>query len=195
MVDENGKPMQMVVISELDENMRIVAYTTTDVNGDFALEILNPADRLSIEHHGYISQMVNMTSTPMKIVLKPAENMKEEQLPPIEGEILQICENMPQFPGGEQAMLKYITENTKYPKEAKERGIEGRVLIEVIIDKNGKIREPKIILSNDQSLNNEAMRVVRGMPDWEPGTLRGETKNVRYSIPFKFQIPATTAKE
>lgn len=193
--DENGKPLEKVSIVETNRYGGKYTKAETDVNGDFALEILNPVNRLSIEHHGYISQMVNMTSTPMKIVLRPAENVKEEQLPPIEGEILQICENMPQFPGGEQAMQKFIAENTKYPKEAKERGIEGRVMVEVIIDKNGKIREPKIILSNDQSLNNEAMRVVQSMPDWEPGTLRGEPKNVRYTISFRFQIPVTTAKE
>ena len=199
-VDEQGKPLIMATITEKDEDneMRIWAQKLPNAKGQFTIRVYDLSHYLSVSCPGYETRKIKISGQQLKVVLKESSNttkLSTTDTSPIEGEILRICENMPQFPGGEQAMLKFIADNTKYPKEAKERGIEGRVMVEVIIDKNGKIREPKIILSNDQSLNNEAMRVVQSMPDWEPGTLRGEPKNVRYTISFRFQIPATTAKE
>ena len=199
-VDEQGKPLIMATITEKDEDneMRIWTQKLPNAKGQFTIRVYDLSHYLSVSCPGYETRKVKISGQQLKVVLKESSNttkLSTTDTSPIEGEILQICENMPLFPGGEQAMLKFIAENTKYPKEAKERGIEGRVMVEVIIDKNGKIREPKIILSNDQSLNNEAMRVVQSMPDWEPGTLRGEPKNVRYTISFRFQIPVTTAKE
>ena len=199
-VDEQGKPLIMATITEKDEDneMRIWAQKLPNAKGQFTIRVYDLSHYLFVSCPGYETRKIKISGQQLKVVLKESSNttkLSTTDTSPIEGEILRICENMPQFPGGERAMLKFIAENTKYPKEAKERGIEGRVMIEVIIDKNGKIREPKIILPNDQSLNNEAMRVVQSMPDWEPGALRGEPKNVRYTIPFRFRIPDTTAKE
>ena len=115
-------------------------------------------------------------------------------LPPIEGEILQICENMPHFPGGEQAMLKFIAENAHYPENAQKAGIEGLAVVEFIIDKKGKIHEPRVIKGLTPAFDEEVLRVVRAMPDWEPGTLRGEKKNVRYTLPVSFKIDQATKK-
>lgn len=109
-------------------------------------------------------------------------------LPPIEGEILQICENMPQFPGGEQAMLKFIAENAHYPENAQKAGIEGLAVVGFIVDKKGKIHEPRIIKGLSTEFDEEVLRVVRAMPDWEPGTHRGEKKNVRFTLPVSFKI-------
>ena len=116
-------------------------------------------------------------------------------LPPIEGEILQICENMPHFPGGEQAMLKFIAENAHYPENAQKAGIEGLAVVEFIIDKKGKIHEPRVIKGLTPAFDEEVLRVVRAMPDWEPGTLRGEKKNVRYTLPVSFKIDQATKKQ
>ena len=109
-------------------------------------------------------------------------------LPPIEGEILQICENMPQFPGGEQAMLKFIAENAHYPENAQKAGIEGLAVVGFIVDKKGKSHEPRIIKGLSTEFDEEVLRVVRAMPDWEPGTHRGEKKNVRFTLPVSFKI-------
>ena len=109
-------------------------------------------------------------------------------LPPIEGEILQICENMPQFPGGEQAMLKFIAENAHYPENAQKAGIEGLAVVGFIVDKKGKIHEPRVIKGLTPAFDEEVLRVVRAMPDWEPGTHRGEKKNVRFTLPVSFKI-------
>ena len=109
-------------------------------------------------------------------------------LPPIEGEILQICENMPQFPEGEQAMLKFIAENAHYPENAQKAGIEGLAVVGFIVDKKGKIHEPRIIKGLSTEFDEEVLRVVRAMPDWEPGTHRGEKKNVRFTLPVSFKI-------
>ena len=109
-------------------------------------------------------------------------------LPPIEGEILQICEKMPQFPGGEQAMLKFIAENAHYPKNAQKAGIEGLAVVEFIVDKKGKIHEPRVVKGLAPAFDEEVLRVVRAMPNWVPGTHRGEKKNVRYTLPVSFKI-------
>ena len=116
-------------------------------------------------------------------------------LPPIEGEILQICENMPHFPGGEQAMLKFIAENAHYPENAQKAGIEGLAVVEFIVDKKGKIHEPRVIKGLTRAFDEEVLRVVRAMPDWEPGTLRGEKKNVRYTLPVSFKIDQATKNQ
>ncbi len=98
-------------------------------------------------------------------------------------------ENMPKYPGGMSAMMKFIQENMKYPKEAKEAKKEGRVLCSFIIDKTGAVTEVKVAKSSGtQSLDDEAVRVVSLMPNWEPGTEGGKPVRVIYNIPLVFRL-------
>lgn len=105
-----------------------------------------------------------------------------------ENPIYIIVENMPRFPGGEEALSKYITETIKYPSEAYEAGIHGRVYVKFIIDTAGKVKDPEIIRSVHHLLDEEALRVVGSMPDWQPGTQRGKPVNVYYTVPVNFVI-------
>jgi protein TonB len=92
------------------------------------------------------------------------------------------------FPGGDKAYLDYIKKNMRYPEEAKKKGIEGRVLVQCVIEKDGSHNSYKVIKSADSLLNEEAIRIVKGMPKWIPGNDWGETKRVRYTMPITFKL-------
>ena len=98
-------------------------------------------------------------------------------------------ENMPKYPGGMSAMMKFIQKNMKYPEDAKEAKKEGRVLCSFVIDKTGEVTEVKVVKSSGtQSLDDEAVRVVSLMPNWEPGTEGGKPVRVFYTIPLMFKL-------
>lgn len=105
-----------------------------------------------------------------------------------EDEIFQVVEQMPEFPGGMEALMQYLSKNIKYPSSALENGIQGRVLIEFVVNKDGSIVDPNIIKSVDPACDKEAMRVIKGMPKWTPGKQRGKPVRVKYTVPVLFRI-------
>ena len=100
-----------------------------------------------------------------------------------------VVEEMPQFPGGNEAMQKFIAENLIYPKTAMDKGEQGRVILSFVIDKRGKVGDVKLIRSVSPELDAEAIRVIQAMPDWIPGKQKGKAVNVRYTIPILYQLP------
>jgi TonB family protein len=103
-------------------------------------------------------------------------------------EVFFIVEHMPEFPGGDIALRKFIAENVKYPEEAKEKGLSGKVFVQFVIDKNGDVVSPKIVRSVDPILDNEAIRVIQSLPKWTPGSQRGNAVNVSYTYPVNFSL-------
>ena len=101
-----------------------------------------------------------------------------------------VVEQMPQFPGGENAMREFIQKTLKYPEEAKKNKVEGTVIVNFVIDKEGMIRNPRIMRGKPE-LNDEALRVINSMPAWIPGKQGGKPVLVSYTIPVKFTLPAT----
>ncbi|WP_320052089.1 energy transducer TonB [uncultured Acetobacteroides sp.] len=107
-----------------------------------------------------------------------------------------VVEKMPSFPGGQEAMINFLNQNTQYPSAAIEKKMEGTVFVQFIVDSTGKIEEPKVIRSVSPELDNEALRVVRLFPHWNPGIMMGEKLRVGYTMPFKFVLEeATQAKK
>ena len=102
--------------------------------------------------------------------------------------VYDVVEVMPQFPGGQIAMLKYIMENIKYPKQIMEEGIQGRVTVRFIVEKDGSISDVKPILSVHPLLDKEAVRVVKSMPKWTPGKHNGKPVRVRFNLPVMFKL-------
>lgn len=102
--------------------------------------------------------------------------------------VFDVVEVMPQFPGGQIAMLKYIMENMKYPEQAMKEGIQGRVAVSFIVEKDGSISDVKPILSVHPLLNKEAVRVVESMPKWTPGKQNGKPVRVRFNVPVMFKL-------
>ena len=94
----------------------------------------------------------------------------------------------PSFPGGESAMKSYLNSNVKYPAAAQENGIQGRVIVQFIIEKDGSISDVKISRSVDPSLDREALRVVKAMPKWNPGKLNGTVVRVKSEVPVAFGL-------
>ena len=109
----------------------------------------------------------------------------------IGGEVYQLVEQMPEFPGGEAKIVEFISKNIHYPQAAKEKGIQGRVFIGFIIEKDGSISNVRNLRSVDSELDAEAMRVVESMPKWKPGMHEGEPVRVSFQIPIHFKLEDT----
>lgn len=103
-----------------------------------------------------------------------------------EADIFVVVEDMPQFPGGN--VQKWIGKNVKYPILAQENGIQGKVFIQFVIEKDGSITDVKVVRGVDASLDKEAIRVVKAMPKWKPGKQRGKPVRVSYTLPINFQL-------
>lgn len=102
--------------------------------------------------------------------------------------VFDIVEVMPQFPGGQIAMLQYLMKNIKYPEQAVKEGIQGRVTVRFIVEKDGSISDVKPVLSVHPLLNKEAVRVVKSMPKWTPGKQNGKPVRVRFNLPVMFKL-------
>lgn len=103
-------------------------------------------------------------------------------------EVFVVVEEQPQFPGGIEAMMQFLKENIHYPKEAHEKGIQGRVIVNFVIMKDGSIDTVNVVRGVDPLLDAEAVRVVEAMPKWEPGMQRGQAVKVRYTLPIVFRL-------
>ena len=118
---------------------------------------------------------------------------QEEMIEPTEsraadGEAFQVVEEMPEFPGGMAECMKFLGKNIKYPAEAIEKGIQGRVIVQMIIEKDGTLTNAKIARGVDPLLDQEALRVVNLSPKWIPGKQRGEAVRVKYTLPVMFRL-------
>lgn len=107
---------------------------------------------------------------------------------PSEPEIFTIVEEMPTFPGGDQALLEYMAKNTKYPPLARENGLQGIVVVTFVVDENGKINNVQVLRGIGGGCDEEAIRVVQSMPAWKPGKQRGMPVRVQYNLPFRFTL-------
>ena len=103
-------------------------------------------------------------------------------------QIYDVVEQYPEFPGGYKALTQWINDNMKYSAEAVMKGVEGRVIVQFIIRPTGKVTNAKVARGIDPSLDEEALRLVRSMPDWTPGRQNGRTVNVRYTLPITFKL-------
>ena len=122
-------------------------------------------------------------------VLKLKEAVAQpEPKPEVENKVFDVVEQMPSFPGGNAALMKYLSENVKYPVVAQENGVQGRVVVSFVVEKDGHITDVKVVRSVDPSLDKEAARVVRSMPSWIPGKQNGSAVRVKYNVPVSFKL-------
>lgn len=123
-------------------------------------------------------------------VLKAKEVIAEPEPPKHEEEnkVFDIVEQQPLFPGGPEALMKYLSENTKYPVVAQENGVQGRVTVQFVVEKDGSISDVHVLRGVDPSLDKEAVRVVKSMPRWTPGKQNGITVRVNYRVPVLFRL-------
>ena len=120
------------------------------------------------------------------IIAPPVEAPVEEEEEEV---IFVVVESMPEFPGGQQALFKYLAENVKYPVIAQENGIQGRVICQFVVNKDGSIVDVVAVRSSGEpSLDKEAIRVIKSMPKWKPGKQRGKPVRVKYTVPVNFRL-------
>ncbi|HIS09681.1 MAG TPA: TonB family protein [Candidatus Avibacteroides excrementipullorum] len=112
--------------------------------------------------------------------------IEEEEI--VEEEIFQVVEEMPEPPGGMAGLMQYLGRNIKYPAIAQENGIQGRVVVQFVVEKDGSIANPVVVKSVDPSLDKEAIRVISTMPKWKPGKQRGKAVRVKYTVPVTFRL-------
>ena len=120
------------------------------------------------------------------VIAAPVEAPEEEEEEEV---IFVVVETMPEFPSGQQALFKYLSENVKYPVIAQENGIQGRVICQFVVNKDGSIVDVEVVRSGgDPSLDKEAVRVIKSMPKWKPGKQRGKAVRVKYTVPVNFKL-------
>lgn len=113
----------------------------------------------------------------------------------IDTDVFVIVEQMPEFPGGQDSLYKFLSANIIYPKEARDNGIEGKVFVNFTIEKDGSINEVKVIKGVHPLLDEEAVRVVESFPKWKPGKQKGKTVRVSYNLPLNFVLNKKDIKE
>lgn len=114
-------------------------------------------------------------------VAAPVEEEEEQQ-------VFVVVEKMPEFPGGEEAMRRYLARNIRYPLIAQENGIQGRVICQFVVNADGKIVDVQVVRGVEASLDAEAVRVIQSMPSWTPGKQGGKSVRVKYTLPIRFKL-------
>ena len=102
--------------------------------------------------------------------------------------VFDVVEQMPEYPGGMQALFEYLSQNIKYPEDAQKQKVEGRVLATFVVETDGSISNVEVVKHAFPSLDNEAVRVIQAMPKWTPGKQSGKVVRVKYTVPINFSL-------
>jgi TonB family protein len=132
-----------------------------------------------------IARKLDIESAPQNKVHLKSTNVPESKVP---DDVFIIVEDMPEYPGGEDSLRYFIAQNVKYPKIAKEQGIQGKVYVMFVVSESGKVENAEVVRGADPYLNQEALRVINSMPEWKPGKQRGVPVKVQYTVPINFQL-------
>lgn len=147
-------------------------------------ELVVVEDDVEVEDIDIDSEADENTSTSTNIITTDEVEVEEE----VEPIAFAVVEDKPIFPGGDAALMKFIADNTKYPEIAKENGIQGRVFIQFVIDKSGRVTRVSVAKGVDPYLDAEAKRVVAMLPNWSPGKQRGKAVPVTFVVPINFKL-------
>ena len=173
-----------------DEEMEDIQQTQQDTPPPPPPPAAQEVEVLNVVEDNVETESIEVTSedSPEEIVeIAPPVEVKEEEEP--EDVIFYVVESMPEFPGGTQAMYKYIGENLKYPVIAQENGIQGRVVCQFTVNKDGSLVDIEVVRSaGDASLDKEAVRVIKSMPKWKPGKHRNPPVRVKFTLPVNFKL-------
>ena len=174
-------PVIALALLAFANNKSVAAVVTAGVQQDNAVqsEIQSP-------------ESVQVEAATQPVEAEAVEMNTEEQTPvetePQSKKVYNSVEQMPEFPGGAAAMMRYLQENIKYPPEAAKNNIEGRVIVQFVIDETGQVGEVKVVRPVSEELDAEAVRVVKTFPKFEPGRQDGEAVSVWYTLPISFKL-------
>ena len=192
----NLRQENIEAIEVLQEEEAKAAYGESAANGAIKFHI---KEKSKLEILNALRELAKSKGAdePLKVNIKyPFDASKEqtakaeEQTPKAEeqGEIVNVPEEMPMFPGGMSELMKFIQKEVKYPAEAQDKGIQGRVVVQFVVNKDGSITEATVLKSVDPLLDAESLRVVNAMPNWTPGKQKGEAVRTRFTIPISFRL-------
>lgn len=193
-VGVGGKPLAKVDVKVEDSREK----TVTDAHGNFTLEV--PARSvLILSSPGKVKRAVRvedmdkdgkilMISIDKSGLTSSPEDLIIESLDDISDPVYKVAENMPVFPGGDVALLKFVAQNIKYPMDAQTEGVQGRVICSFVVNKKGIVTNPKVVRGVSPSLDAEALRVINEFPQWTPGTVGGKPASVKYTVPITFRL-------
>lgn len=155
--------------------------SVTDPEGLFRMKDVPVGSWIDVMYVGFktVSMQVTKANASKLSFVMEKENASE-------GMVFDVVEQMPQFPGGMPAMMKWLTDNMKYPKEAQDAKQQGRVIASFVVEKDGSITGVRVVKSVAPALDEEAIRVVKAMPKWSPGMQNGEPVRVKYTVPISF---------
>lgn len=195
LTDEAGNPLGDVQIIT-DRKFQSTTVSTVNTDGEFRVETSSEAG-IIFEYtgkdgrklmRGYrADELAMMDPDNLVIVLIPVVSSPHEADP----NVFEVVEKMPEFPnGGMPGLMKYLSDNIRYPEAAKVAGIQGRVTVVFVVDKDGSITNVETLRGVDAELDKEAIRVISSMPKWIPGMQKGKAVKVRYTVPVMFRLPA-----
>ena len=171
----------------------LVVWMKDDVQSMKEMTVLGDgSNRVGILNGEPGKKVVSVEEIP-EVKIKEVKVDETEQSP--SDATFQVVEEMPEFPGGMQACMVFLAKNIKYPVSAQEAKIEGRVIVQFIVKKDGTIADPIVMRGVSPELDAEALRVVSLMPNWKPGRQRGKTVNVKYTIPIMFRLQKDEPKQ
>lgn len=135
----------------------------------------------------YVGVNANPLSTTVSLDVRSYELSSQKKVTD-NSPIYEEADIMPSFPGGGEAMEKYLNDNIKYPKQARENDVQGRVVVSFVVERDGTLSNIRVVRSVDPLLDKEANRVISSMPRWKPGKKDGNEVRVRYKLPVKFRL-------
>ena len=180
--DQDGEPIVGAVITVPGS----VKGTVTDMNGEFSMDV-KQGSAVVAAYVGYASESIVASAPQQKYVITLHKDGSGTT-----GKPFDVVEQMPQFPGGPAEMMAFLAKNIRYPVAAEKAGVQGRVIVTFVVEKDGSIAEARIVKSVSPELDAEALRVINAMPNWLPGRQNGEAVRVKYTVPVTFRLQGGT---
>ena len=210
--DDNGLPMNLSDTTIYNEDGSYIRFETAEAPDPISGEMRNRVSVVCYNADGtlnedfqfhltamethrdttlYTVEPFSISSDNFRLSIQTTEENPVRILEKSNDSIYQIVNEMPKFPGGEQAMMKFVAQNVKYPEKAKDEGISGRVFISFVVEKDGSISNVEVKRGIGGGCDEEAVRVISSMPKWKPGMHKGEPVRVSYQMPIMFKLGQT----
>ena len=196
--EEAEEQEEAEIVYELEELEQLVAeetvmnsekFTAYEMEDDAPEQVTKTQDEVAQSDVAIGAIDYDQGSDEAEHVLKVNEKVVDEVPPAVEEtKVFDVVEQMPQYKGGDQALMDYLNKSIKYPVIAEENGIQGRVVCTFVVERDGSITDVKVVRSVDPSLDKEAVRVLKAMPKWIPGKQNGSAVRVKFTLPVTFKL-------
>lgn len=195
--DERGRVAKRINTTESTEIEETFDYQKEDDHGNWTERLIHMSNGINAIEKREITywsdnvgelifeeEIIPITPEPEEVVKYVPVQVEEDP----EQAIFEVVEQMPEYPGGQAALMEFIAQNIQYPTAAKEAGTQGRVIVQFVVERDGSITGVKVVRSVGSYLDEEALRVMNSMPKWKPGMQRGKLVRVKFTVPVMFRL-------